>query len=159
MNYPLSGGSSRPRSGHILVCLACLGLIIAARAKQQQPAFGLPVRPTNPPLRCRDVRWCVQLGLCCSPAQGCSGGRMGQLQSLSSPLAPRGWQPLAMTTRLTCVHTEQSSHRLSHEACSVDRPSHRRFVNGSSQGIAYAAARACTLVVPCVQTADTRMRA
>lgn len=157
MNYPLSGGSSRPRFGHILVCLACLGLIIAARAKQQQPAFGLPVRPTHPPLRCRDVRWCVQLGLCCC----CS--RLLRWQDgparFSSPLAPRGWQPLAMTTRLTCVHTEQSSHRLSHEACSVDRPSHRRFVNGSSQGIAYAAARACTLVVPCVQTADTRMRA
>ena len=44
----------------------------------------------------------------------------GSSSRFSSPLAPRGWQPLAMTTRLTCVHTEQSSHRLSHEACSVD---------------------------------------
>jgi hypothetical protein len=60
-----SGGTSRPRSRHILACLACLGLIVAARAKQQQPAFGLPVRPVHPLLRCRDVRWCVQLGLCC----------------------------------------------------------------------------------------------
>ena len=49
-----------------------------------------------------------------------AGGRRGRMGSLSSPLAPRGWQPLAMPTRLTCVHTEQSSHRLSHEACSGD---------------------------------------
>ena len=113
MNYPLSGGSSRPRSGHILVCLACLGLIIAARAKQQQPAFGLPVRPTNPPLRCRDVRWCVQLGLCCSPAQGCSGGRMGQLQSLF--LSTR-------SSWLAAIGHDDSSHMRAHRTVQPPPP-------------------------------------
>lgn len=117
-----------PRFCHYSMYVLLLPELIGETASQHS---GCQSTIQSPPLRCRNGKWCVQLGLCCcwlltaAPPVAGSG-------SLSSPLAPRGWQPLAMTTRLTCVHTEQSSHRLSHEACSVDLPSHRRFVNGSS---------------------------
>lgn len=90
--------------------------------------------------------WCVQLGLCC-----CWLLLWWQDGQLSSPLAPRGCQPLAMTSRLTCVHTEQSSHRLAHEACSVDRPA---IVLQTACRIAYAAC----ILTRCSVRADPRLR-
>lgn len=75
----------------------------------------------------RRSEWSVPSGLFVFLALVAGWGSSHTFHSLHSPT--RGWQPLAVTTRLTCVYTEQSSHRLAHEACSVDRPSHRRFAN------------------------------
>lgn len=164
LNYPiLAGGTFRLRSQHTLACLGSAiavssVIIIAARANRQdgQAAllFGLTVHDTAryPPLRCRNSGAC---SLVFAAAACCCSAPVAGWASLSSPPAPRGWQPLAMTTRLTCVHTEQSSHRLSHEACSVDLPSHPRFANGSSHRLRR---RAC-MHSRCPVCADTRMRA
>jgi hypothetical protein len=116
-------------------CL-CLGLPNAARANIHDRCSGWHSISA--------LSWCVQLGLVF-----CSGGRMGQL---SSPPAARGWQPLAVTIRLTCVYTEQSSHRLVHEACSVDRPA---IVLQTVCRIACAA----WMHARCSVRADTRLRA
>jgi hypothetical protein len=116
-------------------CL-CLGPLNAARANVHDRCSGWHSISA--------LSWCVQLGLVF-----CSGGRTGQL---SSPLAARGWQPLAVTIRLTCVYTEQSSHRLVHEACSVDRPA---IVLQTVCRIACAA----WMHTRCSVRADTRLRA
>ena len=143
LNYLLLVALNRDTS-----LLACLGLTIntvAARAKQ--PAlFGLPVYP---PLRCRDVMWCVQPGLCSS----CSGGRMGQL---------------FLSTRsswLAAIGHDHSSHMRAHRTVQpppLTRGLQRRSTQPSSfckRLIAGHRLRRACMHSRCPVSADTRMRA
>lgn len=73
--------------------------------------------------RCPKRRSSARSG--CSACSALSLVRASRVAGCSPLLSLRGQQPLAVASRLTCVHTEQSSHRLVHEPCSADRSTHR----------------------------------
>lgn len=118
-------------------------------------------RAITPALRCRTSQqveravWSVR-----AFALVAGWGSLDSFHSLHPPR--RGWRPLAVTTRLTCVYTGESSHRLAHEACSVHRPGHRRFVKRPARiqaprVDAPSPCRACRYTAACVKSIFSRM--